>query len=380
MAKRRSSDLAVGAMFALALLILALGVMAVGGDSQLFNKSVEYRVAFPNTHGLVQGSPVEMGGVQVGTVLGIAFPSDPQQAGIEVRIGIREEQAGRVREGVHAALRLGQLLSGEKFIEIIPGKADGDVLPPGSFIEPHEDPEIMEQAAVAAENLNDITVSLKNILGALERGEGLIGQMINDPEFGRQGVEDLGLTMGNLRKLSDELGVAIESRQGVVGKLLYDEGFADQLGQVGVAAEKITELVSSLRTDQGALGALLQEDGAGQQAVEDLAGAAASLKTVASRLESSEGLIGKLINDTEYADAVAADVREITSNLAEITGKINRGEGTLGALINERTLHDGLEDVVAGVNDSKFARWMLRHYQKKGITLEPEEAEPPASR
>ena len=29
--------------------------------------------------------------------------------------------------------------------------------------------------------------------------------------------------------------------------------------------------------------------------------------------------------------------------------------------------YDGLEDVVAGVNDSKFARWLMRRYQKKGI-------------
>jgi hypothetical protein len=53
--------------------------------------------------------------------------------------------------------------------------------------------------------------------------------------------------------------------------------------------------------------------------------------------------------------------------VAEITDKVNRGVGTLGALVNERTVHDGLEDVIAGVNDSKFARWLLRHYQKNGI-------------
>ena len=66
----------------------------------------------------------------------------------------------------------------------------------------------------------------------------------------------------------------------------------------------------------------------------------------------------------------------IVDNLAEITGKINRGEGTLGALVNERTLHDSAESVIAGVNDSKFARWLIRHYQKKGIKLET--AEPAA--
>ncbi len=64
--------------------------------------------------------------------------------------------------------------------------------------------------------------------------------------------------------------------------------------------------------------------------------------------------------------------REIRSNddayvRRKITEKINRGEGTLGALVNNSVLYDGAEEVVAGVNDSKFARWLLRHYQKKGI-------------
>jgi hypothetical protein len=43
--------------------------------------------------------------------------------------------------------------------------------------------------------------------------------------------------------------------------------------------------------------------------------------------------------------------------------------------VNDRTLYDSAEDVVTGVNDSKFARWMLRHYQKAGIEAPP----PPAS-
>jgi hypothetical protein len=45
--------------------------------------------------------------------------------------------------------------------------------------------------------------------------------------------------------------------------------------------------------------------------------------------------------------------------------------------VNDRTLYDSAEDVVAGVNDSKFALWMLRHYQKKGIEAPP--PPPPAA-
>ena len=100
---------------------------------------------------------------------------------------------------------------------------------------------------------------------------------------------------------------------------------------------------------------------------------AASLRRWSGRLEEGEGLLGRMINDPAYSERVSTDLARAVANLAEITDKINRGEGTLGALINERTLHDGLEDVVAGIDDSKFARWWLRHYQKKGIKMETAE-------
>ena len=65
-----------------------------------------------------------------------------------------------------------------------------------------------------------------------------------------------------------------------------------------------------------------------------------------------------------------------TDFISEIYGKKRAAFVVwLGLLVNERTLHDGLEDVVAGVNDSKFARWLLRHYRKKGVqALGQEEA------
>ena len=41
----------------------------------------------------------------------------------------------------------------------------------------------------------------------------------------------------------------------------------------------------------------------------------------------------------------------------------------MGALINSRVVYDGMEEIVAGVNDSGFARWLMRRYQKKGIKM-----------
>ena len=202
MARRRARDLTVGAVFALALIVLALTVMTVGSDSSMFVKKAHFRVVFPNATGLVPGSPVKMAGVHIGTVSEIQLSTDPSISGIDVRVGVIPAYASRIRQDSRAALRILQLLSGEKFVEISAGSADQPELPRGSVIEPVQDPEILAQAAMAAENINAITVSLTHILAKLESGETLLGQMITDPEFGREGLDHLARTLENVQRLT----------------------------------------------------------------------------------------------------------------------------------------------------------------------------------
>jgi len=373
MARRRARDLTVGVVFALALVILGVTIMTIGGESRLFARKSYYLIVFPQADGLVIGSPVRMAGVQVGTVSNIRLSTDPAEMGIEVEVGVDRAYAARVREDSAAALRILQLLTGEKFVEIIPGTLDSTVLAEGSQIQLQQDPELLEQAAMAAENINDITVSLKNILATLEAGEGLIGQMINDPEFGQEGLEALRGAIDNLRALTGDLLAG----RGFVGRLLYDQGFAARVDDLSRMIEGLSDIVGAISPEQGAVGALVQEGAAGQQAIEDLRDAAASLKNVAQRMEAGEGLLGELLQSSEYDGDMAEDLGMILANLREITDKINRGEGTLGQLVNEKRLHDGMEQVVAGVNDSKFARWLLRRYRKKGIKAAEDEAEAP---
>jgi hypothetical protein len=81
-------------------------------------------------------------------------------------------------------------------------------------------------------------------------------------------------------------------------------------------------------------------------------------------------MLGRILNDPVYSEQLAADLRLTMQNLAEITTKINNGQGTLGLLVNDRTLYDGATQVIAGLGDSKFANWLLRRYQRKGIEIQ----------
>ncbi len=368
--KKTSRDVAVGAMFALALVILAITIMALGDGSNLFRSEVRYLVVFPSVEGMGIGSPVKMNGVQIGSVIGIDLSTDATRAGIEVEIGVDAAYRQRIRTDSKASLKILQLLSGEKFVELSAGTPGASELPEGAVIELEQDTELLAAVAGASENINEISVSLKNILQSLESGEALLGKAITDPEFGKAGIEALGGALENLQAITGEL----RAGKGFIGRLLQDEAFAARVDALGDAVDGLARIVERLDAGEGALGEMLREDGSGKQAVKDLAEAAASLKRVAANLDSTRGFVGKLLNDEEYSEALAADFQSLLSNLAEVSSKINRGDGTLGALVNERALYDGMEEVVAGVNDSKFARWLMRHYQKKGIKASPDEA------
>ena len=363
MSKRPARDLSVGALAALALLVVGVTIMSVGGQSRLFSSKAHFRVVFPNTEGLRVGSPVKIAGVQVGTVTGIHLPTDPRAEGIEAVLGVESVYAVRVREDSRAALRYLQWLSGEKYVEVTPGDPVRPILSEETMIPVVAEQPFLQQGADIAENLNEITISLKGILGPLEEGKGLLGQAIHDPEFGKESLAYLKTTLANL----DVLTRRLRDGEGLAGKLLNDPALAARADDLSRAIRDLSSLLETLSRKEGAIGALTEKGGAGEQAIVELRDAAAALKRVAVRFESKDSLIGKLLNDPEYSDRVAKDLESSLHNLSEITRKIDSGQGTLGALVNERVLYDATEEVVAGTNDSKFARWLLRHYQKKGI-------------
>jgi phospholipid/cholesterol/gamma-HCH transport system substrate-binding protein len=306
----------------------------------------------------------------------IRLPEDTSAAGIEVLITINRENVARLRDDSAATLKYLQILSGEKYVDISPGTPGRPSPAEGSTIPSTGEKELLEQGADIAGNINEITASLKNILEPIEKGEGLLGQMVRDPEFGKEGLAALKGTLENLEALSARL----RRGQGFVGRLLADEQFAKKVDSIGTSLDELAVVLESARQGKGAIGQLLTEGGQGQLAIEDLRAAAASLRRTAEKLEAKEGLVGRILNDPEYSEALADDLRSVLGDVKEIADKVNSGQGTIAALLNERVIHDSLEDIIAGTNDSKFARWLLRHYQKKGIELQdaaqPKQATP----
>src|SRR5437763_8001043 len=253
----------VGLLVAASLLVLMIFVFFIGSEQKIFSRKNEYKVRLDNVTGLAEGNPVKISGVTVGVIKDITLPFDPKMRDVDIQLMVDRKYADRIRTDSRARMKKLGLLAGDSYIDISPGSPKFDALEPGAMI-PAARQTNVDQLISSGEDLVDnfvqISYSLKNILGRVDRGEGLIGELTTTPET-KQRITDTFLT--TLNKTNAILG-HVESGKGLVGKLVYDDQYADQLtASIGGAAHSL-ELVSSnvqksLDSGTGALPALLND-------------------------------------------------------------------------------------------------------------------------
>ncbi|HEX6178354.1 MAG TPA: MlaD family protein [Thermoanaerobaculia bacterium] len=380
MATKKEKTLRVGLLVAAALTILMLFIFFIGAEQQVFARKNEYAVELENASGLAQGNPVRMSGVSIGVIKDITLPRDPKQREVEIALMIDRKYSDRVRQDSRARLKKLGLLTGDSYIEITPGTPRFPVLEPGSQIPAQKGADVdqlISSGEDLVDNLVQISYSLKNILGRVDRGEGLLGELTSAPET-RQRITDT--LLATLNKTNAALG-HIESGRGVIGRLVYDDAYGDRLTASIVAAASSLESVagnlrSSFESGRGALPALLS-DPAGRERVneiiENLRLTTGNLSTISKSMNEGQGLVPRLMNDKEYGDQALAEFTLLVSQLNETVRKINSGEGTAGKLVSDPSAYEAVNDILIGINESRLLRWLIRNRQQTGIERRYEE-------
>jgi phospholipid/cholesterol/gamma-HCH transport system substrate-binding protein len=361
MRERNNRSLIVGLVMVVAFGVLSLAILMVGQEQALFRARDDYYLLLPNAEGLKVGSPVKLVGVQIGAVAGIELPDTPDLQDIRVTMKIDQTYSQRIREDTEAHLRNISLLGGEKFIELSLGSEEHPPLPPESeILASATDMEILTRRGTdIATDLQEITSDLRVVFDRIERQEGMLGQLLANPDVG----DDIRETLSSVRSLSQKL----EAGEGLVGTLLVDSEFRDKTTKnLGEVAQRMNNILARMEDPDTTLGALLDKEGGGAVIIENLQQASASFRDVARELESGDGVLPRLLHDEEYADRVLGNLEDTTRNLASITGKVDRGEGSIGGLVNDPELYEGLRDVVTGLQESRFLRWMVSRYSQKG--------------
>jgi len=365
MSPEAASARRVGLVVLAAVAVVALAVLLIGDRQNLFTAKTRYLVRLVSVSGLQVGSQVQLNGVNVGSVERIVLPVDMGENLLEVWISVDSRYEQRIRRDSVARIKTLGLL-GDKYVELTSGSPAGELIPEEGEI-PASPQTNVEQLTQAGEDVmnNVVTIShqLAQILGRMERGEGILGELTTDVEPGRKVSTELLDTLSALRRVAE----GIEKGPGVLPRLIGDPALGDRLAS---SVERLDNILARAEQGQGLLPSLLDDAEQKERftnALESLERAAGRLAAAAGRLESSDALLGKLINDEAYGREVAADLRKLLSNLSEVAEKLNRGDGSAARLINDPTLVQAIEDIVVGVDESKLLRWLIRNKQEQGI-------------
>jgi phospholipid/cholesterol/gamma-HCH transport system substrate-binding protein len=370
----KDKSIRVGLLVSVALVVLMIFLFFIGSEQKIFSRKNEYEVRFDSVAGLAEGNPVKISGVTVGVVKDIRLPRDPKAKDVDISLMVDRKYAERIRGDSRARLKKLGLLAGDNYIDITPGSPRFDALEPGATI-PAQRQTNVDQLISSGEDLVDnfvqISYSLKNVLARIDRGEGVLGELTTAPET-KQRMTDTVLTTLNK---TNALLSHIESGKGVVGKLVYDDKYADQLTtSLSSSAQSLASITGRVQHDldagNGALPALLSDPEGKKKVydlVENLRTTSANLALFSASLKEGQGLVPRLLNDKVYGDQALTEFQQLVTQLDQAVKKINAGEGTAGKIINDPTVYESINDILIGINESKMLRWLIRNRQEKGI-------------
>lgn len=237
----RKQDLKIGFFTLLGLLILVYATLQV--SEQTFSGSHTYTVSMvlDSAVGLNTKTPVEIAGVQVGTI-----DSFELEDGRRARVILRINDAVKLTQDVQAQIRTKGFL-GESYVDLVQGESDTylsdaskiEAVNPyvdlnkltnelyaisedvklitgnmkGHFTEGGNWDVTMENMAILSEKLNESAEHIASISKKIDNGEGTVGKLVNDEETIdnlNRTVEGLSETLGAANRFQTEFGYHME--------------------------------------------------------------------------------------------------------------------------------------------------------------------------
>jgi ABC-type transporter Mla subunit MlaD len=177
--------LVAGIFFILGLSLIAGAVFVIGIEKGLTEPRFEMNVLFHKVGGLMEGAPVRLSGVNVGTVSSIDFvPEEIDGRGVKVTLSMYKRYENQLRKSVRVAIITEGVL-GDKVVEIStnPKFYRKDLSRPVDGVDPLDVQDLAETFGAAAESLletsrtidsmtrdmKSISVSARRLLNRIEQ-------------------------------------------------------------------------------------------------------------------------------------------------------------------------------------------------------------------
>jgi phospholipid/cholesterol/gamma-HCH transport system substrate-binding protein len=197
------SELKIGVMAVVALIIAATLILALGGEGGFFWQRYNLKVKFANAAGVQQGSPVRLAGVTVGAVTELQFIGSD----VEMLLELREDMQDKVRTTSRATIGSVSLL-GEGAVDIS-ASTTGQPIPEWGYVPADAPPpQLADVTAQANKGIAELTALMSDI----RSGKGTVGKLVTDEQL----YNELRQFTGAAREVTDGLAKG----KGTLGQLL----------------------------------------------------------------------------------------------------------------------------------------------------------------
>ena len=320
------TELRVGLFVLVAIFVLVVAIFYVTGAGVLGPK---YRLVtyLPETDGLAIGAPVRLDGVEAGNVDAIQMNSTPPLTparSIKLTLRIDRKYQNEIRTDSSAGLITEGLL-GNRYVSIQRGFT-GQPLQANQEIPGREEKaikQIVERGADLVQNLNAMTIEVKEIVEGIQRGRGSLGKILTD-DGAYNRLE------GTLTKV-EQIIAGVQAGEGSLGKLIADEDFYNRANS---AVIRLDNMLGDVQAQKGTIGKLLYDPAV----YEDARTFLNSGNAVLADVRAGRGTLGKLATD----DALFVNLRDASANVNAAAAKLNSNTGSAGRFFTDPNLYDNL--------------------------------------
>ncbi|MBW2091787.1 MAG: MCE family protein [Deltaproteobacteria bacterium] len=339
-----STEAKVGVLVLVGIILLGYMTLKLGRFQIGADKGILVTAVFDTASGLKKGVPVEVAGIEIGTVEDITL----QQGRALVTLKIRSDLD--LGSDSQAIIRTAGVL-GDKYVEIIPGLTGAPPLKDGDqivrTIAPADVDQIIMKIGEISDDIKKVTKSLTDVFGGPE-GAADMRQILNNlrdmskslNKIILENQEDINSLIKSLTAFSKDIqNISSKHKEDIEAILVNFRRSSEELTKTITAARDITEQISQ---GKGTLGKLFKEE----TTIDNLNQTLASLKEAVQKINRGEGALGKLLTDTETSQ----DVTQALASLRDISEKISQGQGTIGRLINDETTVEKVDEALSGLN------------------------------
>ncbi len=256
---KRFEGAKLGIFLFLGTVFLVVMLFVMGGRKTLFSSSVKIKSYFTDINGLKNGAPVYLSGYKIGTVSDIKLLPDSLGV-VEVDMEIDKENARFLHLDSRARIETKGFI-GEKYVAVTPGSENYPPISDGGIIQSEvlfSINQVIRSTTQIIDYTKELTKNFNEILEKINRGDGSLGQLINDEELYSATVKIVHTADTSLITMTNDLDE--------ISKLITSLGLnlAGILANLDSATTNANSLIMDIQKGKGALGMMV-----GDSAVRD---------------------------------------------------------------------------------------------------------------